>query len=252
MERHPEEYHNDEYEYECGDTGLCLCRSKLDDFFILCRELFCGDVCMFEGTFEAYVNQHGYDQGNAGYGKTPVVCPCKGVDVMLGESPELCRIGEALCLCKRLELCECVRCHSGDTVHIVNVLMGEGRYVRIVGKPLFPHKVIGYLGCHRRSEEGTDVDCHVEDGEGRVPLCRIFRVIVEVSDHYLQVAFEQSCSQGNHDQGGYHKHYGPGAAPRRYGKAGVSGKHHDDAGGYHLAVSEFVSEPASEYRQEID
>ena len=44
----------------------------------------------------------------------------------------------------------------------------------------------------RRSEQGTHVDQHVEQGEARITLIRILRIVVEVADHHLQVTFKHT------------------------------------------------------------
>ena len=58
----------------------------------------------------------------------------------------------------------------------------------------------------RRSKQGTDVDGHVEDGEARVALSGILRVVVEVAHHHLEVSLKQSRTQTDEYQCGQHDH----------------------------------------------
>ena len=63
-----------------------------------------------------------------------------------------------------------------------------------------------------RSEKGADVDRHIEDGKGRIALAGIFRTVVKIADHYLQVAFEETRTKTDEDQGCEHSNHCYGAA----------------------------------------
>ena len=129
--------------------------------------------------------------------------------------------------------------------------MGEGRDVTIVGQSHFAH-IPGrdFLGCCR-CEQGTDVDGHVEDRESGVTLCCILRVVIEITHHHLQVALEESCTQGDEYQRTNHGCHTHRIIAGGDGEAHVAYKHDYDTGGYHLAKSELVGEDAADDGQEI-
>ena len=106
-------------------------------------------------------------------------------------------------------------------------------------------------GCGR-CKESTDVDCHVEDGKGRIALAGQLRRVVEVAHHHLQVAFEQSCSEADEEQGCQHgdERYCSSAQGDRQEE--VTGKHDYDSDGYHLAIAELVGHDAADQWKKIN
>ena len=47
---------------------------------------------------------------------------------------------------------------------------------------------------HRGGEHGPDIDGHIKNRKGIVPLAGIGRVVVEVADEHLKVALAESLS----------------------------------------------------------
>ena len=103
-----------------------------------------------------------------------------------------------------------------------------------------------------RGEKGADVDGHVEERETAVPLGGILGIVVQVTDHHLEVALEQAGAEADQQQGREHAHEGDGAASERNGKEQVAQEHDEDAGRDHLPETEFVGEDTADQREEID
>ena len=72
---------------------------------------------------------------------------------------------------------------------------GEGEMVGSVLAPAHAHTPFFHLDGGGRSEEGADVDGHVEEGEAGVAFLGVFRVVVEVTDHDLEVALEEAGTE---------------------------------------------------------
>ena len=102
-----------------------------------------------------------------------------------------------------------------------------------------------------RGEEGADIDGHVEQGEAGIPLGGKLGLVVEVTYHHLEVAFEQACSEAYQDEGGNHGYQGGGASSQRDGKQQVAQEHDDDAGGDHLPEAEFIGHDTSDEGEEV-
>ena len=129
--------------------------------------------------------------------------------------------------------------------------MCEGRNLRIVDEAGFAEEEVGDSLGHRRGEHCADVDRHVEKAESGIPLGGVFRVVVEVAHHHLEVAFEQSRADGDQGKGAEHQDF-PGQVRRgRYGEAEISEEHHSNSDGYASSVSDLVGEHSSEQRHEV-
>ena len=100
-------------------------------------------------------------------------------------------------------------------------------------------------------EQGADVDGHVEEGETGVALGSVLRVVVQVSHHYLQVSFEESCPESDQEQGGDHADERHGTAAQRDGQQQIAEEHDDDAGGDHLPETELVGQDSADEREKV-
>ena len=106
--------------------------------------------------------------------------------------------------------------------------------------------------CGRRSKEGADVDGHVEDGEGRIALRLELGVVVEVTHHYLQVAFEQARAHAHHEQRQRHDPHGHDAATRRDGEQQIAEEHNDNARRHTFSKTDLIGHDAAHKGQEIN
>ena len=107
-----------------------------------------------------------------------------------------------------------------------------------------------------RCEHRTDIDCHVEEGEGGVATVSILRVVVQVAYHHLQVAFEETRAHANQHQRGKHHHHrqydsAVVHAAERECQQHIAQEHHDDTNGNALAVTNLIGKDTAHERQEI-
>ena len=137
--------------------------------------------------------------------------------------------------------------HEGEAGHAKGVVVGVGH-----GGAEVLLGVVHDLDGGRRGKEGADVDGHVEDGECGVALAFQLGVVVEVTDHDLQVALEEAGAYADHEQGGEHEHHGGDAVSGGDGEHEVAQEHDDDARSDALAVADAVGQGAAHKRQEID
>ena len=77
--------------------------------------------------------------------------------------------------------------------------MCQCRDVTIVNVIVAFHIPIGYLLCCRRSEKRTYVNGHVKYRKCSVTLGLILRIVIQVAYHDLQVALEQSRTEGDQE-----------------------------------------------------
>src|SRR5574344_357185 len=130
-------------------------------------------------------------------------------------------------------------------------LMCKRRNISLVDESSLGKETVGD-GCSSCwSEHCTDIDCHIEEAEGRISLCRILRVIIEVAHHYLKIAFEQSCTDRNQQQRPDHQRDTEAVCRSRNSQRKISDKHNTDAGDHAFAVTDPVCEPSSDNRHEI-
>ena len=76
----------------------------------------------------------------------------------------------------------------------IEILMSERWNLWYVGETCFAEEEVGDFCCCHRSEHRADVDCHIEKAEAIVAEWTVFSLVVEVADHDLKVAFEETCS----------------------------------------------------------
>ena len=133
----------------------------------------------------------------------------------------------------------------------VEVLVCEGRNVAVVAEAGLAHVPLGDLLGGRGCEQGTDIDGHVEDREGRIALGRVLRIVVEVADHHLEVALEETRTEGDEYQRAHHGSDAGSVIARGNGQEDVAEEHDDDARSHHLAVAELVGQVAAQHGQEV-
>ena len=85
--------------------------------------------------------------------------------------------------------------HGRAAVSCAQPLMAELRKVGIVGESLLAEPPVADTDGDERSEETSDVYEHVEDLETHVAFLGVFLIVVELSDHCLEVAFEQTVTE---------------------------------------------------------
>ena len=102
-----------------------------------------------------------------------------------------------------------------------------------------------------RPSKGADVDGHVEQAEGAVPLGGILRVVVQIAHQHLQIAFEQARADGNHEEGAQHEHDAHGIGSCGDGEGQVTGEHDADAGDHALSVADLIGQDTAHYGHEI-
>ena len=107
-----------------------------------------------------------------------------------------------------------------------------------------------FLG-HCRGEHCADVDGHIEEAEGGVTLRGIFRVVIEIADEDLEIAFEESCAYGYEGKSAEHYQLSGESGSGRDCKTEVAEKHYGNTDGDTFAVTDFVGEDSSEERHEI-
>ena len=134
---------------------------------------------------------------------------------------------------------------EGHACHCKREVVG-GVSVKAKGHGPFPD----LDGCGR-GKQGADIDGHVEEGEAGVALCGVLGVVVEVSNHNLEVAFEKTRAEANQEKGRQHGHKGYGAASKGNGKKQVTCKHDHDAGGDHFPEAEFIGHDTSDEGEEV-
>lgn len=130
--------------------------------------------------------------------------------------------------------------------------MRQRRSVGHVGQARFGQKPVGHRLGHRGGEHGADVDGHVEEAEGRIALGGVFRIVVEVAHHHLQIAFEKARADRDERQRGEHQNL---AAERRLGgnrQAQVPGEHHGDTRRDAPSEADAVGQNAAHERHEVD
>jgi len=104
----------------------------------------------------------------------------------------------------------------------------------------------------RRSEERTDVDGHIEDRETVVTLGSIAGIVIELTDHHLQVALEERRADRDQQQGGSHHRDSSHAIAGGHGEEQIADEHDEDAKRHTAPEADLVSHGTADDRQEID
>ena len=106
-------------------------------------------------------------------------------------------------------------------------------------------------GCGRR-EHGTDIDSHIEEAEAAVALVGILWCVIELANHNLEVALEESRSETYEHQCHTESYDGRRAGSERNGEQHVADEHDDDARCHHLAKTETVGCDTANDGKEVD
>ena len=112
--------------------------------------------------------------------------------------------------------------------------------------------IVHHCDSRSRSKQGTDVDGHIENTESRVTLGSIFGVIIQITNHNLQITFKQSGSAADHQQSGKHGNHTHSSGSHRKRQKHISGKHGNDTDGNHLSITELIGKNTSNKREEIN
>ena len=194
------------------------------------------------------IYQQREDHGPGGETEGVIVAPGEGRDVAGGEFPERVGPGDGRA---RDPGSQALQAGDGGAFGHAAVEKGvaHGRQAAVVGEALGAQEPVADGVGREGGEEGADVDAHVEDHEGRVAQLGILRVIVELSDHGLQVALEQAVAEGDDEEADQ----GDGQRHARNGDDGVAGEHDEDAEqNDQLVLPGAVGEYAAEERQGVD
>ena len=246
VECHPEEDDDGKNEAEGHDAVLGLLRGELDVALVLCL-LLGGHVGMLEPAARSHIDGDGDNQRHAGHGKAHVVGRGEVLDVVVREVGEV-HAGDAGHLPHELLQLRGVVSRDGA----VEELVCQRGDVGLVDEAGLGEEAVGD-GCGGSGgKHGADVDGHVEEAEGAVAFRRVLRVVVEVTDEHLQVAFEQARTYGDEEQGTQHQRQTETVGSRGDGEADVARKHDADAGDDALAVAVLVGQDAAYDGHEID
>ena len=128
---------------------------------------------------------------------------------------------------------------------------GEGEVVGGVLAPAHAHAPFLHLDGRGRGEEGADVDGHVEEGEAGVAFLRILGIVVEVTDHDLEVALEEAGAETDQQQRQHHEEQRDRVSAHRDGQEEVAEEHDGDADDHHLAETELVGEDTAHEGEEV-
>lgn len=146
--------------------------------------------------------------------------------------------------------------HLVDIGHIATEnLVCESRDVGFVDETALAQPEVHEIGCGCWGEHRAEVDGHVEEAERGVASGGILRIVVEVANHYLEVALEQTRTEGYEHQGKHHegeRHAATLKRADRHGETYVAEEHHGHTGDYTFAVANLVGEDAADNRHEID
>ena len=104
----------------------------------------------------------------------------------------------------------------------------------------------------RRSEEGSDVDGHIEDRETIVALGSVAGIVIELTDHHLQVALEKRRADRDQQQSSGHHRNGSHAIAGGHGEEQIADEHDEDAKRHTASEADLVSHGTADDRQEID
>ena len=245
MESHPEENHHGEHEEKGRDAALRLFRSKFGLGNMRSLGLFRIHIGMPEPGTAAEINQNGNYQGDAGHSEAVVVGRGELVDIEVAELPGIS---------------DSARHGSGEVGELGGILRSDAavyelvrkcRDIGVVDKSGLGKEEVRNVFRHTRGKHGAYVYGHIEQAEGRIPFGGIFRVVVEVPDHYLQIALEQARTYGYQGQGPEHRYLSGDVRPGRDSETEIPEEHHGDTGRDAFPETYPVCKPAAEKRHKI-
>ena len=249
MERHPEEDDHGEDHDQRDDALAGLLRGQLHAGVALGGSLLGVDVGVLEPVAAEEVDGDGDDQRHAGHGEAHVVGRGQVLDVVGAEDRRIHGrhggVGH-----HGLQLVE-----TGGVVRAdgaVEQLVRQGGDVGLVDEAGLAEEAVGDGRRGGRGEHRADVDRHVEQAERRIALGGIFRIVIQVAHHHLEVALEQARAHADEEQGADHQGHAQAVGGRRDGEGEVADEHHADAGDHALAETDLVGEPAADNGHEVD
>ena len=130
--------------------------------------------------------------------------------------------------------------------------MSECGDVCVVAQLSAFERPVGNSLSHRGSKHCTDVDSHIEEAECRVTFGRVLRIVVEVTYHYLEVAFEQTGTDSNKCQSTKHQNFTHQVCLGGNRQAEVAGEHYADTQGYAFTIAKFVGQDTAEEGHEVN
>ena len=83
------------------------------------------------------------------------------------------------------------------------------------------------------------------------PLGGVFRVVVEVAHHYLQVAFEEAGTYGNQEEGAQHQGDAQGIGRRGDRQGQIACEHYADAGDHAFSVADLIGQDTAHNGHEV-
>ena len=108
--------------------------------------------------------------------------------------------------------------------------------------------LVGDVAGHSWSEHSADVDGHVEEAERSITLIGILGVVEQVTYKYLQVALEQTCTDGYKCQASEHGVHTYVVGCGWNGKSQIAEEHDNHTDGDTLSVTNLVGNHTSEER----
>lgn len=146
--------------------------------------------------------------------------------------------------------------------HLVNIghiatenLMGESRDVGLIDETALAQPEVDEIGSGCWGEHRAEVDGHVEEAECRVASGGILRIVVEITNHHLEVSLEETGTQGDEYEGKHHEGEGEATALEgadRNGETGIAEEHHGNTSDYTFAIANLVGKDTADDRHEID
>ena len=142
---------------------------------------------------------------------------------------------------------------DGDGDNQAQAGYDEGKMVRVcLAHAKLRLSITHHLDGGGGGKHGTDVDGHIEEREATVALVGIFRVVIQTSDHHLEVALEESCAETDENKGETHGRSSNEIAAEGHGKDEITDEHDENSRRHHATEAETVSGNTSDDGEEID
>ena len=100
-------------------------------------------------------------------------------------------------------------------------------------------------------KHGADIDGHIEEREARVALVGKLWCIIQTAYHHLQVAFEETRTEGDENQRKAHGSSSQHRVAERQREDEITNKHNVNASGHHTAEAKLVSGNTTHDGQEV-
>ena len=251
MEGHPKENDHGKHQPEGDEALLGLLGRELHDDGVFVsfafRFFFFSGIGGFVIFAEAQEYGKGDNQADASHSESPLVRPAEDVDIVGGKRTQGVDSSYRDILVGGQGYQFFISGGAfGEGAALQ--LVGEGGDFTVVGEVRLVHERFRDLVGHAGSEEGSNVDAHVEDAEGQVPVFAVARRVVKVANEHLQVAFEKARADGDEGKGGNHDGQSASKGEKR-----VTEEHDDGAECDCFAVAEiFVGDESAKHREKVD